>query len=236
MTLRLENIEAGYGGIAALRGVSIEVRAGEIVAILGANGAGKSTTLKVISGLVRPSGGAVYLEDRRIDRLRPYETARLGLVHCPEGRRLFANMTVLENLEMGAYQRGDKAGVKRDIEKMTGLFDVLGSRRAQLAGTLSGGEQQMLALARALMARPKVLLLDEPSLGLAPMLIEQIFATIAQIRREGVTILLVEQNAHMALEVADRGYVLETGHVAVTGDADELRNHPAVIEAYLGGA
>ena len=233
--LVLDDVVAGYGEITALKGVSLEVRAGEIVAILGANGAGKSTTLRAISGLVRPRSGAISFEDRRIDRARPYEIARSGVVHCPEGRRLFANLTVLENLEMGAYNRPDKEGVAADMERVSALFPVLAERRRQTAGTLSGGEQQMLALARALMARPRLLLLDEPSLGLAPILIEQIFETIARIRREGVTILIVEQNAHVALTVADRGYVLETGRVTVAGPADELRSDPRIVEAYLGG-
>lgn len=233
--LKVENIVAAYGQITALKGVTLEVDAGEVVAILGANGAGKSTMLRAISGLVRPRSGQILFEGRRLDRLRPHEIAGLGVVQCPEGRRLFANLTVLENLEMGAYTRSDRQGIAEDMARVCALFPVLAARRAQRAGTLSGGEQQMLALGRALMARPRLLLLDEPSLGLAPILIEQIFATIRQIREQGVTILLVEQNAHVALEIADRGYVLETGKVAICGAARELISDPAIVEVYLGG-
>ena len=233
--LKVENIVAAYGQITALKGVTLEVNTGEVVAILGANGAGKSTMLRAISGLVRPRSGQILFEGRRLDRLRPHEIAGLGVVQCPEGRRLFANLTVLENLEMGAYTRSDRQGIAEDMARVCALFPVLAARRAQRAGTLSGGEQQMLALGRALMARPRLLLLDEPSLGLAPILIEQIFATIRQIREQGVTILLVEQNAHVALEIADRGYVLETGKVAICGAARELISDPAIVEVYLGG-
>jgi len=233
--LRLKEIYASYGEIAALKGVSIEVMPGEIVALLGSNGAGKSTVLRAISGLVKPRSGEIVYGGRPLAGRKPFEIARSGIVHCPEGRRLFANLTVLENLEMGAYSRGDSSGIASDLDRAYGLFPVLAERRRQRAGTLSGGEQQMLALARALMARPQLVLLDEPSLGLSPILIEEIFSTIAQIRREGVTILLVEQNAHVALEVADRGYVLETGRVTVSGPAKALKSDRAIVEAYLGG-
>jgi branched-chain amino acid transport system ATP-binding protein len=233
--LALRDIYASYGEIAALKGVSIEVMQGEIVALLGSNGAGKSTVLRAISGLVKPRSGEIVFQGRALAGKKPFEIARSGIVHCPEGRRLFANLTVLENLQMGAYSRGDSNEIASDLERVCGMFPVLAERRNQTAGTLSGGEQQMLALARALMARPRLLLLDEPSLGLAPILIEEIFATIAEIRREGVTILLVEQNAHVALEVADRGYVLETGKVTISGAAKALKSDPAIVEAYLGG-
>jgi branched-chain amino acid transport system ATP-binding protein len=234
--LKIVDLVAGYGGITALKGVTLAVNAGEIVALLGANGAGKSTTLRAISGLVRPTSGRISLDGRGIEGVRPYQIARMGVAHCPEGRRLFGNLTVLENLEMGAYSRSDEKGVFEDMERVYGLFPVLGRRRPQKAGTLSGGEQQMLALGRALMARPRLLLLDEPSLGLAPLLIEEIFRTISTIREQGVTILLVEQNAHGALEVADRAYVLEVGRMTVSGTAKELVSNPAIAEAYLGGS
>jgi branched-chain amino acid transport system ATP-binding protein len=233
--LQVKDIVVAYGEITALKGVSLEVSRGEVVALLGANGAGKSTTLRAISGLIRPRSGTILFDGRRIDALKPFEIARLGVVQCPEGRRLFANLTVLENLQMGAYARLDRPSVAADVDRVCDLFPVLARRRAQAAGTLSGGEQQMLALARALMARPRLLLLDEPSLGLAPILIDQIFATISRIRAEGVTILLVEQNAHVALEIADRGYVLETGRVTISGAAKALKSDPAIVEAYLGG-
>ncbi len=233
--LVLENVTAGYGRINAIRNVSLSVERGEIVAVLGANGAGKSTTLRTISGLLRARAGSIAFEGRRIDRARPCEIARAGVVHCPEGRRIFANMTVRENLEMGAYNRDDRKGVAVDLARMKEAFAVLGERARQKAGTLSGGEQQMLAIARSLMARPRILLLDEPSLGLAPMVTEFIFETIARVREEGVTILLVEQNAHIALEVADRAYVLETGSVTMSAPAAEMISNPAVVAAYLGG-
>ena len=233
--LDVRDLVVAYGEITALKGVSLEVGRGEVVALLGANGAGKSTTLRAISGLIRPRSGSIFFDGRRIDALKPFEIARLGVVQCPEGRRLFANLTVLENLQMGAYARPDRKAVAGDVDRVCDLFPVLARRRAQAAGTLSGGEQQMLALARALMARPRLLLLDEPSLGLAPILIDEIFTTVSRIRDEGVTILLVEQNAHVALEIADRGYVLETGKVTISGAAKALKSDPAIVEAYLGG-
>jgi branched-chain amino acid transport system ATP-binding protein len=234
--LEVKDLVAGYGEMTALKGVSLEVGQGEVVAILGANGAGKSTTLRAVSGLVRPRAGSITFEGRRLDRMRPFEIARLGIIHCPEGRRLFANLSVIENLEMGAYNRIDEAGVRADFERLAALFPVLAKRWRQNAGTLSGGEQQMLAIARALAARPRLLLLDEPSLGLAPLVIEEIFETIRRIRTEGVTILIVEQNAHIALEIADRAYVLETGTVTISGSAKALMSDPAIVEAYLGGS
>jgi len=233
--LEVDGVVAGYGEITALKGVSLTVNAGEITAVLGANGAGKSTLLKTISGLIRPRSGRVLFEGARIDRLKPFRIARMGIVHCPEGRRLFANLTVLENLQMGAYARREAGAVRKDIEHVTSIFPTLRLRRRQKAGTLSGGEQQMLALARALMARPRLLLLDEPSLGLAPILIEEIFRTLPRIRDDGVTILIVEQNAHMALEIAERGYVLETGEISLSGEAQRLREDERIVSAYLGG-
>ena len=233
--LRLESVTAAYGQITVLKGVTLEVSKGEIVALLGANGAGKSTTLRAISGLVRPRAGTITFEGKRIDSMKPFQIARAGVVHCPEGRRLFANLTVLENLEMGAYGRGDKAGIAADVAHAQALFPVLGDRRRQKAGTLSGGEQQMLAIARALMARPKILLLDEPSLGLAPIATDAIFRTISNIRGDGVTVLVVEQNAHVALEIADRAYVLETGAITMCGPARDMLSDRAIVAAYLGG-
>jgi branched-chain amino acid transport system ATP-binding protein len=233
--LKLERVTAGYGAITVLKGVTLEVARGEIVALLGANGAGKSTTLRAVSGLVRPRSGSITFEGRPIERTKPFRIARAGVVHCPEGRRLFANLTVIENLEMGAYARGDSAGIAADVARVEELFPVLGDRRRQKAGTLSGGEQQMLAIGRALMARPRILLLDEPSLGLAPVVTEAIFRTIARVRAEGVTVLVVEQNAHVALAIADRAYVLETGTVAMSGAAREMLADPAIVAAYLGG-
>ncbi len=234
--LSVENLRAGYGEIVALKGVTVNVEKGKIVAVLGANGAGKSTMLKTISGLVRPTSGRVVFEGKRIDRLKPYRITRMGIVHCPEGRRLFANLSVRENLEMGAYARRDRRAVADDMERFSLIFPALRERWRQKAGTLSGGEQQMLAVVRALMGRPRLLLLDEPSLGLAPILIEDIFRALPRIRDEGVTILIVEQNAHMALEIADTGYVLETGEVSLSGPAETLRRDPRIVEAYLGGA
>jgi branched-chain amino acid transport system ATP-binding protein len=233
--LKISRIVAGYGAITALKGVSIEVRQGEIVAILGANGAGKSTLLRAISGLLKPREGTIHFGATALHTLKAYEISRLGVTHCPEGRRIFANMSVHDNLEIGAYGRNDAAGVLDDLMYVRSLFPALAERSRQRAGTLSGGEQQMLALGRSLMSRPKLLLLDEPSLGLAPRLIDAIFETIARIRDRGVTIILVEQNATMALEVAERGYVLETGSVALEGTAAELLANSSVAEAYLGG-
>ncbi len=232
--LTLQDVHTYYGNIAALKGISLEVRAGEIVALIGANGAGKTTTLRTISGLLHPRRGTITLDDARIDSLPAHRIAALGLAHAPEGRRLFNRMTVYENLEMGAYARNDRAATREDVERVFTLFPRLRERMSQKAGTLSGGEQQMLAIGRALMARPRLLLLDEPSMGLAPILVETIFSTLAEINRQGVTVLLVEQNAHMALGVATRGYVLETGRVVLADSAERLRADESVQRAYLG--
>jgi branched-chain amino acid transport system ATP-binding protein len=231
--LRVEDLHVFYGEIHALKGVALEVGRGEIVAILGNNGAGKTTTLKTISGLLAPRRGRIALEGEPLVGVPAHEVVLRGIAHVPEGRRIFNRLTVRENLMMGAYPRRD-AGVSSDLERVCTLFPRLQERLVQVAGTLSGGEQQMLAIGRALMASPRLLLLDEPSMGLAPVLVEQIFTTIADINRQGMTILLVEQNAAMALGVAHRGYVLETGTIALTGTADALVEDPAVRRAYLG--
>jgi len=233
--LEVEDLHVYYGEIHALKGISLRVAQGEIVALLGNNGAGKTTTLKTISGLLRPRRGRVLLEGRPIHALPPHEIVGCGVAHSPEGRKIFNRLTVTENLDMGAYLRGDSA-VRDDADRIFSLFPRLRERRLQVAGTLSGGEQQMLAMGRALMARPRILLLDEPSMGLAPILVEQIFETVSDINREGTTILLVEQNAAIALSVAHRGYVLETGSIALTGEAAVLSAHPDVQRAYLGEA
>ena len=233
--LSLEALEVRYGPVAALRGIDLALDEGEAVALLGANGAGKSTTLRTISGIVRPRAGAVRYRGRPIHQLDPGDIVELGVAHCPEGRRVFAGMTVLENLRLGAGRRRDEGGVREDLDRMSELFPVLGERRQQRAGTLSGGEQQMLAIARALMSRPRLLLLDEPSLGLAPLLVKIIFETLAELKRQGVTLLLVEQNARVALDLVDRALVLRTGNVAASGSAAELKQDPQVVEAYLGG-
>jgi branched-chain amino acid transport system ATP-binding protein len=231
--LQLAALDVYYGEIHALRGVALEVRSGEIVALLGNNGAGKTTTLKTVSGLLVPRHGRVALEGRSLHGVPPHEIVARGIAHVPEGRRIFNRLSVRENLGMGAYLRSD-TGIAEDLERVFELFPRLKERVAQVAGTLSGGEQQMLAIGRALMARPRVLLLDEPSMGLAPVLVEQIFATIESINRQGTTILLVEQNAAMALSIAHRGYVLETGSVVLAGTAAELAENSRVKRAYLG--
>ena len=233
--LRVERLEAGYGQRRCLSGVSLEVREGEIVALLGANGAGKTTTLMAISGLVRASSGEMTFEGARLNGLAPEEIVGLGISHVPEGRRVLPRLTVLENLELGAYRRRDRDGIRRDLARVVELFPILAERQRQLAGTLSGGEQQMLAIARGLMARPKLLILDEPSLGLAPKLVVTIFETIQRINREGVTLLVVEQNAYLALRIAHRGYVLETGRIVLADTAQRLAHDPHVKAAYLGG-
>jgi branched-chain amino acid transport system ATP-binding protein len=232
--LELREVEVSYGNIRALKGISLTVADGELVTLIGANGAGKSTTLKTISGLLRPKAGTLLYRDQPLDRLPPHQIVALGISHCPEGRHLFGRLTVSENLRLGAVQRQDFEAVRRDIEHVYDMFPVLKDRSMQLAGTLSGGEQQMLAIGRALMNRPQLLLLDEPSLGLAPILVRLIFDTIRQLKREGTTILLVEQNARLALDIADRAYVMETGRVILQGPAPELKQNPQVEHTYLG--
>jgi branched-chain amino acid transport system ATP-binding protein len=234
--LKLEAVEVAYGHILALAGVSLEVRDGEMVALLGANGAGKSTALMTISGIVRPRSGTLVYNGTELARASPFDIVGLGVIQCPEGRRIFGGLTVLENLRMGAVRRKDGRGVRRDLEYVFSLFPVLGQRRHQSGATLSGGEQQMLAIARALMGSPSLLLLDEPSLGLAPMVVQAIFRVICEMHRRGVTILLVEQNVRQALAVADRGYVLAAGRVILEGSGDLLRSHPELEEAYLSTA
>lgn len=233
--LKISNLQVYYGAIRALDGISLEVEQGEIVTMIGANGAGKSTTIRTISGLVRPRQGEVLFEGKPIHTLPPHEIVTLGVGQSPEGRRVFANMTVHENLELGAYTRHKhQAEVKADMEKVFTLFPRLKERETQSAGTLSGGEQQMLAIGRAMMARPRLLLLDEPSLGLAPFLVQNIFRIIQDINKQGVTILLVEQNANQALRIANRGYVLETGRVVLADSAANLLTNDSVRAAYLG--
>ena len=231
--LSVDALEVAYGEIRALKGVALEVGRGEIVALLGNNGAGKTTTLKTISGLLRPTRGTIALDGQPLVGVPPHDIVQKGIAHVPEGRRIFNRLTVRENLMMGAYLRSD-AGVADDLDRVFVLFPRLEERVSQVAGTLSGGEQQMLAIGRALMLTPRLLLLDEPSMGLAPVLVEQIFDTIAGINRQGTTILLVEQNAAMALSIAHRGYVLETGAIALTGTAAELSDNADVRRAYLG--
>ncbi|MBV8395516.1 MAG: ABC transporter ATP-binding protein [Actinobacteria bacterium] len=232
--LEVEGIDAFYGTIQALRGVSIEVREGEVVTLIGANGAGKSSTLRAINGVLHPRRGKIRFEGEDITRADPHDIVKRGIAQSPEGRRLFPRMTVVENLEMGAFQRKDKAEIREDMDRVFELFPRLQERRDQKAGTMSGGEQQMCAIGRAMMARPKLLLLDEPSLGLAPIFVERIFEIVEQINKQGVSILLVEQNALMALDAADRGYVLETGRVVLADDAKALMGNEQVRKTYLG--
>ena len=233
--LELHGLRAAYGPVEALRGVDLEVHAGELVCLLGANGAGKSSTLRAISGLVRPKGGRIVFDGRTITGLEPAAILTAGIAHCPEGRRVFPYLTVQENLVMGAFVRRDRDGIAADLERVCAHFPILGERRRQAAGTLSGGEQQMLAIGRALMARPRLILFDEPSLGLAPTVVETTFGIIADIRRQGTTVLMVEQNAYLALHMADRGYVMETGRIVLSGAARELMTNDHVRRAYLGG-
>lgn len=233
--LEIKDLHVYYGAIHAIKGISLTVNEGEIVTLIGANGAGKSTTLRTISGLLAPRGGSVSFLGKDISGAPAQDIVRAGISQVPEGRRIFANMTVMENLELGAYIRSDKEGIARDYEMVFGRFPRLRERREQAAGTLSGGEQQMLAMGRALMSRPKLLLLDEPSMGLAPLLIREIFHIIVDINKAGTTVLLVEQNANMALSIASRAYVLETGRITLSGDAGELAQSEAVRRAYLGG-
>ena len=233
--LSVQNIDVYYGAIHALKGISIDVTEGEIVTLIGANGAGKTTTLRTISGLLKPKSGKIIYEGKEIAGLPAQQIVGLGLSQVPEGRRIFANMTVMENLELGAYLRKDKENLAGDLKNVFAKFPRLEERKAQVAGTLSGGEQQMLAMGRALMSRPRLLLLDEPSMGLAPLLVKEIFAIIKEINEGGTTILLVEQNANMALSIADRAYVLETGRIILSGSAKELAASEEVRKAYLGG-
>ncbi len=233
--LSVKDLEVYYGSIHAIKGVSFEVNEGEIVSLIGANGAGKTTTLHAISGLLKPKSGEMRFMGQDLHSVVPHKIVRLGLAHVPEGRRIFSGLTVQENLEMGAYIRTDKENIRRDYEMVFERLPRLKERRKQLAGTLSGGEQQMLAIGRALMSSPKMLLLDEPSMGLSPILVQEIFHIITDVNKSGVTILLVEQNAKMALNIANRAYVLETGTVSMSGDADALANDEQVKKAYLGG-
>lgn len=235
MMLKVNDIDVFYGNIQALKGISLEVNEGEIVTLIGANGAGKSTLLKTLSGLLKPKQGTIEYLGNSIAGKPAQSIVKAGISQVPEGRRVFANMTVEENLELGAYLRNDRAEIAKDKERIFEIFPILLERRKQLSGTLSGGEQQMLAMGRAIMARPKLLLLDEPSMGLAPIMVKTIFNTIEEIRKEGTTILLVEQNAHMALSIADRAYVIETGRVVLSGTAKELQETEQVKAAYLGG-
>jgi branched-chain amino acid transport system ATP-binding protein len=232
--LEVKDVHTFYGNIQALKGISIEVEEGECVTLIGSNGAGKSTTLRSISGLTPPRQGSIRFKDREITETPPQEIVSMGVAHAPEGRHVFPRMSVQENLMLGAYLRRDADGIQEDLDRVYSLFPRLKERERQKGGTMSGGEQQMLAIGRALMARPTLLLLDEPSMGIAPILVERIYETIAEINRQGTTILLVEQNANFALEVSSRGYVLETGNVTVTDESASLRENPEVQKAYLG--
>ncbi len=233
--LKIDDINVYYGAIHAIKGISLEVKQGEIVTLIGANGAGKSTTLRTISGLLKPKTGSIQFLGENIAGIPAHKIVRKGISQVPEGRRIFAEMTVNENLDLGAFTRSDKKGIADDLDMVFSLFPRLKERRTQVAGTLSGGEQQMLAMGRALMSRPKLLLLDEPSMGLAPILIREIFKIIVDINKQGTTVLLVEQNANMALSIANRAYVLETGRITLSGDADKLAASEDVRKAYLGG-
>lgn len=232
--LEVDDIETYYGNIKALKGVSLTVNKGEIVTLIGSNGAGKTTTLRTISGVLKPRRGHVRFDGKRIDNLEPQRLVRMGIAHAPEGRRIFSRMTVLENLQMGAFSRNDREGIAQDLERVMTLFPRLRERLAQRGGTLSGGEQQMLAIGRALMSRPSVLLLDEPSMGLSPILVQTIFSTIKELNSTGSTILLVEQNALLALQIADRGYVIETGQIVLEDTGQNLLKSERVRKAYLG--
>jgi branched-chain amino acid transport system ATP-binding protein len=233
--LAVEDLQVSYGASQAVKGIGLTVAPGEVVALLGANGAGKSTTLRAISGLVRPKSGHVIFDGQRIDKLPPSRIVRIGVAHCPEGRRVFGSLTVVENLRLGAATRRDSSGIAADRERMFSLFPILGERETQSAGTLSGGEQQMLALARALMARPKLLLLDEPSLGIAPIVVQTIYKALDELKEQGVAMLIVEQTISLALTIADRAYVLRTGEVVLSGTSAELKDdYERVAAAYLG--
>jgi branched-chain amino acid transport system ATP-binding protein len=232
--LKVDNIEVYYGAIHAIKGVSFEVKEGQIVSLIGANGAGKTTIMHTVSGLIKPQTGTIFFSGTDISAVRAHTIVEMGMAHVPEGRRVFSKMTVKENLEMGAYSRKDKADIEADYEMVYARFPRLKERRKQLAGTMSGGEQQMLAIARALMSKPKLMLLDEPSMGLAPILVDEVFSIIKDINKSGTTILLVEQNAHKALNIADQAYVLETGNVVLSGDAKKMLDNEQVKKAYLG--
>lgn len=232
--LEINDVHAYYGNIQALKGISVSVEEGEIVSLIGGNGAGKTTTLRTISGLLSPRSGTVIFDGEDLSGYKAHELVSKGVAMVPEGRGIFSRLTVLDNLEMGAYHRKDKAGIAHDLDYVFSLFPRLEERKKQVAGTMSGGEQQMLATGRALMSKPRLILMDEPSMGLAPVLVELIFDTIVEVNKAGTTVLLVEQNAHMALKVANRGYVLQTGEIVLSASADELRNDPMVQKAYLG--
>ncbi len=232
--LEVKNLEVHYGMIQALKGISFEVNQGEIIALIGANGAGKTTTLHTISGILQPSAGSIIYDGKDITKIPAHKIVRLGMSQVPEGRRVFAQLSVLENLKLGAYIRKDKAGIEEDLKNIYARFPRLEERKNQMAGTLSGGEQQMLAMGRALMSKPRIILMDEPSMGLSPIYVSEIFDIIKSINRDGTTVLLVEQNAKKALAIADRAYVLETGNIALSGDARELMNNDTVKKAYLG--
>lgn len=233
--LELKNLNVYYGAIHALKNINLKINDGEIVTLIGANGAGKSTTLKAISGLLKPRSGEIILAGKNINSVNAPDVVKLGMAHVPEGRRIFSTMSVFENLEMGAFTRNNKAEIAEDIEKSFALFPILRERKEQMAGTLSGGEQQMLAIARGLMSRPKLLLLDEPSMGLAPIIVNEIFSIIRNINKTGTTVLLVEQNANMALKLADRAYIIRTGEIEIEGNAKDLLNDENVRRAYLEG-
>lgn len=233
--LKIEQLKVNYGVIQAIKGIDLEVNAGEIVTLIGANGAGKTSILKAISGLEKPSSGTITFEGQNLNKMSAKNIMKLGISHVPEGRRIFAGLSVLENLELGAYLRKDKEAMKQDLEVIYERFPILKARYKQDAATLSGGEQQMLAMGRALMSKPKLLLLDEPSMGLAPILVKEIFSIIQDIKAQGTTVLLVEQNARMALSVADRAYVLETGNIVLSGTGEELAQSEDIQKAYLGG-
>jgi len=233
--LRFENVHVYYGQVHALKGITWEINKGELVAVLGANGAGKSTTLMSVSGILKTRTGKIIYEDNDLTQASPYDIVKLGVIQCPEGRHIFGGLTVRENLQMGAVQRRDRSEVKNDIDWVCSLFPVLGERAGQTGATLSGGEQQMLAIGRSLMARPRLLMLDEPSLGLAPVIVQTIFNVIGKLHQQGVTILLVEQNARKALQIADRCYLMETGSMVLSGTVEELRGNPEIERFYLGG-
>lgn len=233
--LKVENLVVRYGMIEAIKGISFDVQDGQIVTLIGANGAGKTTTMHTISGLLKPYSGSIYLDDKEISKLPPHKIVEIGVAQCPERRRVFASQTVEENLLLGAYVRKDKDEIRKDLDNVYNLFPRLLERKKQLAGTLSGGEQQMLAMGRALMAKPKIMLLDEPSMGLSPLLVKEIFNIIKDINNQGVTVLLVEQNAKMALGIADKAYVLETGRIVDSGTGQDLLNSDNIKKAYLGG-